>query len=95
MTADDIRRYVHEQPFKPFRVHLSDGRSVLVGHPDFIALPPPDERGTMVTVYEDRFARHIYIGNVTSIDIERTDGKPEASTAPPDSSEGNGRPKGA
>jgi hypothetical protein len=97
MTVDDIRKYVHEQPFRPFRVHLSDGRAVVVGHPDFIALPPPDNRATMITVYEDRFARHIYIRNITSIDVERpVEGKvPPAE--PPDKqsgngSDGNGRP---
>jgi hypothetical protein len=29
------------RPFQPFDVHLADGRSLPVGHPEFLALTPP------------------------------------------------------
>ena len=36
MKADDIFELVHAQPFAPFEVHLVDGRSFVIEHPDFI-----------------------------------------------------------
>lgn len=36
MTAEEIKIFVDRQPFKPFRLHLSDGRSFEIRHPDFI-----------------------------------------------------------
>jgi hypothetical protein len=36
MTAKDIRDFVRTAPFKPFRLHLADGKSLPVSHPDFI-----------------------------------------------------------
>ncbi|MBI4326956.1 MAG: hypothetical protein HY674_17080 [Chloroflexi bacterium] len=36
MTPKDIRELVHASPFKPFRLHLADGKSLGVPHPDFI-----------------------------------------------------------
>lgn len=38
MTIEEVRKLVHRAPFQPFTVHLADGSSVLVPHPDFIAL---------------------------------------------------------
>jgi hypothetical protein len=34
MRAADIRRLLQARPFEPIRVGLSDGRSVLIRHPD-------------------------------------------------------------
>lgn len=36
MTAEDIRRMADQHPFKPFRIHLSNGRSFDIRHPDFV-----------------------------------------------------------
>ena len=36
ITPKDIRELVHASPFKPFRLHLADGKSMRVPHPDFI-----------------------------------------------------------
>lgn len=35
MTQKDIRALVHFSPFKPFRLHLVDGKDLRVPHPDF------------------------------------------------------------
>ena len=34
MRANEMRRLLRAQPFKPIRVGLSDGRSIIVRHPD-------------------------------------------------------------
>ena len=35
MTQKDIRALVHFSPFKPFRLHLVDGKDLRIPHPDF------------------------------------------------------------
>lgn len=36
MTQKDIRFVIHTSPFKSFRLHLADGKSLRVPHPDFV-----------------------------------------------------------
>ncbi len=40
VNIDEIRKLMHAQPFQPFLVRTSDGRELLVKHPDFIAFGP-------------------------------------------------------
>jgi len=40
MKADEIRRLLHAQPFRPFVIHVADGGHLLVKHEDFVALAP-------------------------------------------------------
>ena len=35
MTAKNLRDLIQNQPFQPFRLHLSDGKDLRVPHPDF------------------------------------------------------------
>ena len=35
MTAEKIDEQLHRQPFEPFRIHMSDGSSYEVRHPEF------------------------------------------------------------
>ncbi|MFI5458856.1 MAG: hypothetical protein ACHRXM_25795 [Isosphaerales bacterium] len=51
-TIEQLRNATHAVPFQPFTVHLVDGRSYLVKHPDFIALPAPP-RGRDLTVHDE------------------------------------------
>ncbi|MFL5242926.1 MAG: hypothetical protein ACJ8FY_12525 [Gemmataceae bacterium] len=59
MRLDDIQRLLHEKPFKPFRIHLSNGRTHEVRHPELamvgrttmlIGKPAPD---LPPTAYDD------------------------------------------
>lgn len=34
-NQSDLRDLVRQSPFKPFRLHLSDGKDLRVPHPDF------------------------------------------------------------
>jgi hypothetical protein len=36
LTQNDIRDLVHTSPFKPFRLHLADGKTLRVPHPEFV-----------------------------------------------------------
>ncbi|MGD0388908.1 MAG: hypothetical protein ABSC42_08140 [Tepidisphaeraceae bacterium] len=40
MTSDQFRTYWKAAPFTPFRIHLADGRSLKVPHPDYAQLSP-------------------------------------------------------
>jgi len=40
MDINECRSTLHQQPFRPFRFRLVDGRELLVPHPDFVAVSP-------------------------------------------------------
>ena len=40
MSAKDIRDLIRVTPFRPFRLHLADGKSLRVSHPDFVIASP-------------------------------------------------------
>ncbi len=40
MTIEQLRQMHQARPFRPFRVHMADGRHVNVDHPEFLAHTP-------------------------------------------------------
>jgi hypothetical protein len=40
MTIEQLRHLHQAQPFQPFDIHLADGRSLPVEHPEFLAQSP-------------------------------------------------------
>jgi hypothetical protein len=40
MTGEQIRTLFTATPFRPFRVHMANGKSADVPHPDFVHLSP-------------------------------------------------------
>ena len=38
LNLQTIRDRLHQAPFRPFYIHLSDGRRTRVEHPDFVAI---------------------------------------------------------
>jgi hypothetical protein len=40
MTIEQLRRHLEQRPFKPFDIHLADGRSLPVEHPELMARSP-------------------------------------------------------
>ena len=49
MTVEQLN-VCNAQPFRPFTIHLGDGRAFLVKHPDFISRSPS---GRTLIVYGD------------------------------------------
>ena len=49
VKIDEIRKLYHAAPFKPFDLVLTNGRTVPVKHPEFMALSPS---GRTVVVFE-------------------------------------------
>ncbi len=48
MTIEQLNNVHHAKPFRPFTIHMGDGRSFLVKHPDFISR---SESGRTVIVH--------------------------------------------
>jgi hypothetical protein len=49
MTTDQLQNVWKAQPFRPFVIHLADGRQVKVVHPDFLSRSPS---GRSIIVYQ-------------------------------------------
>jgi len=49
MTIEQLMQMQRAQPFRAYRIHLADGRSLEVAHPDFVARSPS---GRTVIVYK-------------------------------------------
>jgi hypothetical protein len=50
MTIQQLRAAHHATPFRPFTLHMADGRSFQVPHPDFLSMSPS---GRPVIVYQE------------------------------------------
>lgn len=51
MTTEQLTQHIRAVPFRPFRIHLADGRHLDVKHSDFIARSPG---GRTAVVYTGR-----------------------------------------
>ncbi len=53
--VEQLEDVLHAQPFRPFTIHMGDGRSFLVKHQDFVSRSPS---GRSLIVYgdDDRFS---------------------------------------
>lgn len=40
MIADQLRKVLRARPFKPFTVHLADGRRMTMDHPELMSVSP-------------------------------------------------------
>ncbi len=54
MTIDKLAAMHHAQPFRPFRIHMANGRHLDVKHPDFLAHTPTG-RTVIVTRLDETF----------------------------------------
>ena len=55
MTSATIRTVMHNQPFRPFNLHLADGRAFTITHPDFIAV---SQNGREAILYDEEGGAH-------------------------------------
>jgi len=75
MTADRLREAHTKTPFRPFVLHMSDGRSLRVRHPELLAIAPS---GRTAVVIEADDSHHIVdVLMITDIEFkaDRADGK--------------------
>ena len=52
MRIDKIREVLHAAPFQAFTIHIADGRSLPVPHPDFVAIMPDGQTIIVVSPKE-------------------------------------------
>lgn len=83
MTLQDFRELYGSEPFRPFVMHLANGRQVGVEHPDFVAVPPV---GRTVVVFSPQGRMHIVdLLLVTDLEADQpSDGEMTPPIIPPD-----------
>jgi len=68
MTIEQVKQLYNFAPFKPFIIHLADGRRIPVKHREFIATSPS---GRTIVVYEqDDSFNIIDLLLVTSLEVK-------------------------
>ena len=72
-----IREYWRANPFVPFKLHLSDGRVLIVPHPDFFTMSPS---GGMMIVWDDKEHSHL-VNPIVLVSVSLESPKPPAETA--------------
>lgn len=74
MTIEQLRKLYQAEPFRPFVMHLADGRQIPVLHPEFIASAPS---GRTITVYQpDDTANIIDLLLVTDLEVQQDSSEP-------------------
>jgi hypothetical protein len=80
MTIDRIRDVWRAQPFRPFSIHMADGRRVPVHHRDLL-MPSPS--GRTVVVYQlDDTLNVVDLLLVTDLEIDPNTGSANRSRQP-------------
>ncbi len=74
MRVDELVRLHKAEPFRPFRIHLADGRHLDVNHPEFLAYAPKG-RIAVVMRTDDTF-EVVDLMLVTTLEV--VDGKPRS-----------------
>lgn len=67
MTIEQFQNVFRAEPFKPFRLHLADGRSLDVEHPEFVARTPGGR--TLIVTSPDESFEVIDLLLVTSLEV--------------------------
>ena len=68
MTNEQLRKTLRTQPFRPFTLHMGDGRALRVRHPDFVWIPPEGRRTAIVSTGGEDF-EIVDLMLVTSIEV--------------------------
>jgi hypothetical protein len=74
MTTERIRALIRARPFQPFTVHLADGRSFHVPHPEFVSMTPSGR--VVIVTHGDEVVDFVDLLLVTSVEL-----KPPSSSA--------------
>ncbi len=67
MTIEKLRATLHATPFRPFAIHLADGRRLDVPHPDFVAHVPGGR--TVIVAHPDESYNVIDLLLVTDLEV--------------------------
>ncbi len=70
MTIEQFRNFYNAQPFRPFVIHLADGRQVPVRHREFIMAVPSGR--TVIVCQPDDTLNIIDLLLVTDLELKPT-----------------------
>jgi hypothetical protein len=70
MTIEQLRNLYNAQPFRPFVIHLADGRSVPVNHREFVMTVPSGR--TIFVAQPDDTVNIIDLLLVTDLELRPT-----------------------
>ena len=74
MTIEQLRSAREANPFRPFTIHLADGRSMRVPHRDYLSMSPG---GRTVMVYQtDESFSILDLPLVTELAVDATPSQP-------------------
>jgi hypothetical protein len=68
MTAEQLRALRETQPFRPFTIHLADGRSLTVPHRDFVSQSPGGR--TIIVYRSDESFSVVDLYLVTELEVQ-------------------------
>jgi hypothetical protein len=69
MTAEQLRAMREASPFRPFLIHLADGRTLSVPHRDFVSQSPG---GRTIIVYQSEEAFSVVdLYLVTELEVQK------------------------
>ena len=74
MNIETIRARLHEAPFKPFWIYLSDGGRIPVEHEDFVAVNP--NGGELLVYLPDGRSQCVDTYLITRLEVRPPNGKP-------------------
>ncbi len=80
-NTDQIRQALLSRPFRPFTIHLADGRTCFVKHPDFVTIPPVP-RARSIIYWTDDEMQLIDLGLIVSIIVPIVDQAQKAPSEP-------------
>ena len=69
MKISEVRKLYDAEPFKPFSIHMADGRRILVKHREFMALSPSGRTAYVYQVNDDSDV--IDVALVTSLALKK------------------------
>ena len=70
MTSEQLKAALEARPFRPFILHMADGREIPVRHPEFTLAPPVGR--TTVVFQPDRSMSIIDLLLVTEIEYRES-----------------------
>jgi hypothetical protein len=71
MTVEQLKQVWKADPFRPFKIHLADGRDITVNHRDFLMSSPS---GRTIIVYQPDDSFNV-IDLLLVTDLEVSNGK--------------------
>jgi hypothetical protein len=55
MTIESLASAIHATPFRPFVIHMADGRRFEVPHPDYIAFHPKGRTAVLYHLQDEGY----------------------------------------